>query len=328
MESKVFDREYLKKITEDIFLDEEDDILDEEGLIGNIAKKAVGAVKGEVFPAVGLTGAGMALNAALEKKSKLAQGIREQKIRGKETSENKREVIKMDKLQETIINIKKEILFEIKKGVEVGRGAVSTATNVVKKATQRPGQTAQNMQNAAKKQEKEAIQNINIKPPKPKVEEPIYKPQPEVKEQPQQINSTRDIFTKATGIPTKQITTQQFGEITKNAQVKMTNYINGIENNYKVALDTLNSKYSKDDPMYIATLKALDFRKNAQIAFANRSYNTTALDAAKSAGMEVPPEIQNSISKFGTLRSTYGAYAGGAALAYGGYKALSSKNNK
>lgn len=81
MNNKIFDKEYLKKITEDIFLDEENDILDEEGLIGTIAKKAVGVAKSEVPMAAGMTGAGMALNAAMERKSKVAQGIREQKTK-------------------------------------------------------------------------------------------------------------------------------------------------------------------------------------------------------------------------------------------------------
>lgn len=215
----------------------------------------------------------------------------------------------------------------INKGIELGKSAGSTVSNAVKKVTQRPGQTAQNMQDVAKQQEKEVVKNIKTEPKPQPTPEP--KPQPEANAQTQEKPSMiKDTFTKATGIPTRQISQQQFGEITKNAQERMTNYINGVENNYKTALETLNSKYEKDDPMYIATLKALDFRKNAQIAYANRSYNTTALDAARSAGIEVPPEIQNSISKFGTLRSTYGAYAGGTALAYGGYKALSNNDKK
>ena len=218
----------------------------------------------------------------------------------------------------------------INKGIELGRNAGSTVSNTVKKATQRPGQTAQNMQNVAKKQE-EVVKDIKMEPkPKPVSQpQPQPQPQPKVEPQPEEKPSMiKDTFTKATGIPTRKINPQQFGEITKNAQERMTNYINGVENNYKAALDTLNTKYEKNDPMYTATLKALEFRKNTQISYANRSYNTTALDAARSAGIEVPPEIQNSISKFGTLRSTYGAYAGGAALAYGGYKALSNNDKK
>jgi hypothetical protein len=88
----------------------EEDVLDEEGLVGNIAKAAVPFLKREVPGAVGLSVAGSAVNAALEKRNKIAQGIKEEN----KISENKREIIKMDKLEKTMNILKEEIVSEIK----------------------------------------------------------------------------------------------------------------------------------------------------------------------------------------------------------------------